>query len=298
MTKFEAAVEGDRWLALSDGRRVCWRSYGRPDGVPVLALHGTPGSRLKYRTAGPIACDLGLRLISPDRWGYGSSGVPRVPSLCGYAADIEMLADALGIDRFAIVGISGGGPFAVATAARLGSRISAMALVAPVGPIHSLPAGALTPFHSLSFRSLPRVPGAARATFAMMRALMRVAPAVSSLIATARAGAADRAIMRNAVVRESLEDTFRVGLAESARGPALDMQLFSRPWNLAFHDIVTPVRIWVGSADRNVPLAAIDELARNIPTAHMVRLPDAGHFWIALHYQQVLSWVAESAHSG
>ncbi len=288
----DQAVSVDQRLSLNGGRIISWCTYGRPGGFPVLSLHGTPGSRLKYRSADQSACEHGLRLISPDRWGYGASDAPLNASVSKYAEDIEALVDALGIDRFAVVGISGGGPFAVAVAARLGVRITALALVAPVGPIAAIPAHALSPFHRLSFRIIPRVPGALRTAFAVMRAAIRIAPNMSAYLATARAGAADCAIMRCPAIRADLNDTFIAGLAGSALGPALDMKLFSRPWNIAFDQVSAPVCIWIGADDRNVPLAAINELARNLPAANIVRLPAAGHFWIVQNYAQVLSWIA------
>jgi pimeloyl-ACP methyl ester carboxylesterase len=144
-----------RILELDCGRKVCVAEYGARDGFPVIALHGTPGSRLKYAVADGTAASLGLRLISPDRWGYGGTDAHPDPSLATYAQDVDFIAGLLGLGRFGVIGISGGGPYAVAAAARLGSRITRLALVAPVGSIAETPRREMRPFHRFCFRVLP-----------------------------------------------------------------------------------------------------------------------------------------------
>ena len=107
----------DRVLRLADGRALGFRIYGDADGTPLLFLHGTPGSRLKFVIGHETGKELGLALVAPDRWGYGLSDVPAKPSLVTFAADMAALMDYLGYRRFAVGGISGGGPFAATAAA-------------------------------------------------------------------------------------------------------------------------------------------------------------------------------------
>jgi len=96
-------------LRLPDGRRVGYAEYGDPDGLPVFALHGTPGSRFMFALTNEGAQERGLRLIAPERPGYGLSEFRHADSLGDIAADVVALADALGIGRCAIIGVSGGG---------------------------------------------------------------------------------------------------------------------------------------------------------------------------------------------
>lgn len=283
-----------RTLTLADGRRLAWHEVGTPQGDPVIALHGTPGSRLKYAGAHQDASRRGLRLICPDRWGYGLSDAPRCPSgLTAYAADIAELAGHLALPRFALVGISGGGPFAAAAAAVLAGRVTRLALVSPVGPIEQ--GSDLRFFHRLCFQWLPRVPGALHAVFAAYRAALLVAPDQAAGLAAAVARGADRRLMREPDVRRSLVETFRTGLAHGSAGGVLDIGLFARTWDFDPAVIAVPTRLWIGDEDRNVPLVPAMRLARRIPDATMALLERQGHFWIARNYAEVLSWLTEPA---
>lgn len=149
----------DQRLRLPDGRMLGFCVYGDPAGMPVVFLHGTPGSRLQIAFAHEVCRGLGVALIAPDRWGYGLSEAPRHVELGTYADDMAALMDHLGHARFAIGGVSGGGPFAAAVAARLVSRVLAVAFVSPVGPIADAGLGpVLSRGHRFNFTVLPRHP--------------------------------------------------------------------------------------------------------------------------------------------
>ena len=130
-----ADIVADQVLRLADGRALGFKIYGDPAGAPLLFLHGTPGSRLKFAIGHDAGKQLGLAIVAPDRWGYGLSDVPEAPTLPAFAADMTALMDHLGHARFAVGGISGGSPYAASVAAGLPSRVTALALVSPMGPI-------------------------------------------------------------------------------------------------------------------------------------------------------------------
>lgn len=283
-----------RILDLGLGRKISVAEYGAGDGFPVIALHGTPGSRLKYAAADAIAASLGLRLICPDRWGYGQSDANPKPTLSGYAADIRGLADKLSLDRFALVGISGGAPFAVAAAAVLGSRVARLALAGPVGPISAAPPLEMQPFHRFCFRVLPRIPGGTALVFRAYRRLLQFAPKAAIAVASFRTARADKELAKMADIRDRLAATFREGLRQGAAGPATDLNLFSRVWDVRLGDIEAPARLWLGTEDRNVPQSAARRLAAEIPHAELTLLEGHGHLWVLRNYGEVLGWVAEA----
>jgi len=293
--------ELDREFHLKDGRLILYREYGAADGKAVLALHGTPGSRLKYRPAHEAAGIRGLRIIAPDRWGYGSSQAPRLRSLSLYSHDMSEFMEALGINAFSVVGISGGGPFAAVLAAGMPGRVRKLALVAPVGRVaEDDPAKAdiyirypVRLFHRFCFLILPRLPGATRCIFWLYRLAMIVAPASAVKIATARSSQSDIRTMSSAASRRSLGQTFAAGLKNGVLGPVIDLNVFAADWDFKVDKICCCTRLWIGEDDLNVPIGSVLALARDINGAQLSLMQAQGHFWISENFSDVLEWIAD-----
>lgn len=301
-------------VRLGDGRRITYCRLGPEHGFPVLALHGTPGSRLKFRVAGEHAQRLGLRVVAPDRWGYGGTDRHPDPSLPAFAADIAAFAGLLGIGRFAVMGVSGGGPYATAVAACLADRVAALALVAPVGPMALVAPGdqtalgqiagddragedrlSISAFHRFCFGPFARSRLGPRLVFGGLRRLLRFSPQVGMRIAMANVPDADRRVLATSGVSARLAATFIEGLRPGADGPAIDLSLFAKAWGVPLGNVTAASRLWIGTADRNVPIAAAQRLGRRLPACSVIDLPDAGHLWVALNYGVVLDWIAGAA---
>jgi pimeloyl-ACP methyl ester carboxylesterase len=287
------AEPADQVLRLGDGRALGFRVWGDPQGQPLLFLHGTPGSRLKFSIGHERGRELGVALVAPDRWGYGLSGVPAAPSLALFAADMAALMDHLDFRRFAVGGISGGGPYATAVAACLGPRISALALISPVGPIVDAGcAGELPRFQRFAFTVLPRLPRVTAAVFGIFRCTLGHTPRLAAELATMRSGPADKAIIRRPPTGPRLLESFREGLRPGLRGPITDLAIFSQAWGLNLAAIAAPTRLWLGTADTAVPLGAARALAARIDGCIRTELAGEGHLWVAANYSQVLDWIA------
>jgi pimeloyl-ACP methyl ester carboxylesterase len=285
----------DLVLRLGDGRRVAYQDLGDPNGQPVLALHGTPASRLMYAIADDEAARLGLRVIAPDRWAYGGSDPHPEPSLTAWAADTAEIADQLGLTTFSVLGISGGTPYAAATAAVLGNRVTALALVVPVGPIAGTEAAShLSLMHRLAFRWAGPRPAITRQTFKLYRLLLKRSPRRAIAMIGLITSRCDRILLNTPDIADYLGTTFNAGLEPGVEGAVTDLQIFSSRWDVPLHTIAAPTRIWCGLRDHVVPPAGVRELGRAIPPADMIELADQGHFWIARDYPIVLQWLAEN----
>ncbi len=293
MTPFRSSSGSGRVLRLEDGRRMAYREYGARDGWPVLALHGTPASKLMFSIAETTSAELGLRLIAPDRWGYGQTDPHPRPSLEAWARDAAELIDALGLSQLSLVGISGGSPYAAATAALLGDRVVRMALAVPVGPIAATAVEhRLALLHRLIFMGVGRRPGLTRFIFRAYRRLAAWKPRRAvSLVALGQCRA-DRALLRTPAVQDFLSTMLRDGLEPGVQGPAIDLTLFASPWKSSLERICAATRIWIGNDDQLVPLSAARHLASAIPNAELTELEGYGHFWIAQDYSEVLDWLA------
>lgn len=277
-------------LGLADGRKVGYADYGARDGQPVLALHGTPGSRLMYRLADGPARERGLRLVAPDRPGCGQSSMRQAHGFSAWSSDLAAIADALGIGRFAAIGVSGGGPYAAACAARLAPRVRALALVSPVGPPQ--PRNALSLPHRVIFRGLASSDWLSLATFRAIRFALDHAPDLAYQGLVSRSAAADKPILLKPQVKASLLAAMGEGLRPGIAGAAQDLRLFATGWDTDLAAVAAPAGLWQGSDDRTVPPAAAYALAARIPGCELVRLAGAGHYWVFDHFADVLDWVA------
>ncbi|MGI9384775.1 MAG: alpha/beta fold hydrolase [Methyloligellaceae bacterium] len=279
---------------LRDGRRIGYAEYGDPEGFPVFAFHGTPGSRIMFRLADSFAALQGLRLIATDRPGYGLSSVTERWGMRPVVEDMATLADALGIDAFAVVGVSGGAPFAAACAAAHPDRVRAAAFVSPVGPVVDAARGPnLAPGHRLIFLRLAASERLSRAAFHLLRFFVARTPGLAHRCIQMLAAPSDVPILRRPEVRDDLINGLGEGMRPGIAGAVRDLRLFSQDWDFDPGLIGVPCCLWQGDADRTVPPAAAEGLAHRIPDCELRMLAGAGHYWIYDHFVDVLSWVTE-----
>ena len=210
-----------------------------------------------------------------------------------FAEDMAALADGLGLGRFAVLGVSGGGPFAAGVASELPDRVRALALVAPVGPIAGEADAEITSFHRFCFGAFAQSPAAIGAAFRAFRAALGVSPAMGLRIAMMRAAAVDRRVLRQADVAARLGETFIEGLRPGVAGPIIDLGIFGAPWDVDPAKAHMPSRLWIGSEDQNVPRSAARRLAKRLPACELAELGGEGHLWVANNYSLVLGWIAD-----
>lgn len=283
-------------VTLPDGRLLGYGDYGDPSGLPVLGFHGTPGSRLMFQIADAPARELGIRLLAPERPGFGISTYHRRRTLTSYAGDIAAFADALGLARFAVAGISGGGPYAAACAALMPGRVSALALVSPVGPMAGMDRRVhLGPGHFAAFRISPRLPFLLGGAFRLGRYGFLFAPLGMYGFLMSRAAPSDWRVLRRPEVRRNLLQGVAEGLRPGVKASLQEMRLFARPWNVPLSTISAPSVLWQGTADRNVPQSAALRLGESIPGCRVHRVEGAGHYWIFDNMLKVLGWITRTA---
>jgi pimeloyl-ACP methyl ester carboxylesterase len=276
-------------LRLHDGRTVGCETYGDPNGQPVLMLHGTPGSRLMFGPADAAAQRLGLRLICPDRPGIGMSSWHAARTLHTVAADMVEVVGQLEAERIAVFGVSGGAPYAVATALRLGDRVHRLALVSPMGPIADLGGDLpLSVQDRALFHGVARRPALARALVRTLMLQFRVAPRSLSGLLGRLLGEPDRSILtRPALVAHVITDIGEA-IRQGPEGIVRDLELLARPWSCDLLQVDVATVLWQGERDRLVPKEAAFELGRRLAQAETIRLPEAGHFWIYDNIEAVL----------
>lgn len=265
---------------LVDRRRIGTASYGDLDGDAVLWFHGTPGARRQVPpTINTAAAARGLRVVAVERPGVGASTRHLHGSVGDFAGDVEQVVDALELERFSVVGLSGGGPYALGCAARLGDRVRSAAVLGGVAPTQGddAVAGGLV---ELAVRL--RVPlGLLReqlgwSLWSTVRALAPAAqPAFAAYLWFQPPG--DRALFAMEGMREMFARDLVGGTRGACHAAVYDLLLFTRHWGFALEEVRVPVRLWHGDEDPIVPLAHGHHLAERIPGADLVVRPGEGH---------------------
>ena len=264
-------------VRLPDGRAIAVEEYGDPTGPPVLYFHGWPASRLE---AGLIE-DLPVRLLSFDRPGYGRSTPCPGRTLLDWPRDVAAVADRLGLDRFYVVGLSGGGPFAAACAFAMPERVLGLALVSPVPPSDGVPHR--TPGVGHLFR-LGRHPRTAHRLFSMMRPLLQRRIITPRTLVGKGLPDADRAVLTPATMA-GLGRVWREGIGRSVQGALADAFIYAKPWGFALESVTVPTTVWIGDQDSLIPQPIIAAYER-IPGARMEIVPAEGHYSLAIRHAE------------
>jgi len=244
-----------------------------------MSFHGGLSCRLEVAFADELCRELGVRLIAPDRPGIGLSDFAPGRSLLDWPHDVETLADALGLERFAVMGWSAGGPYALACAYCLGERLTAVASVAGMAPLDS-PAGidALgMAVDRILFRVTRRRSGVAGRLLSLARFGSRAMVRRSLLQSLRWAGDADAEFVA-ALPGTEIADSFLESLRQGGHGTAHDYHLLGGDWGFPLAAVKTEVLVWQGRGDGLVPPAQGQRLTEALPRARLRFFDGYGHF--------------------
>jgi pimeloyl-ACP methyl ester carboxylesterase len=273
----------DHSIDTPDGRVLRVREDGDPDGVPLIAHHGTPGSRLPYSHWVADATARGIRLIAYDRPGYGGSDRHEGRAVADVAADVEAIADGLGLDRILVTGRSGGGPHALACAALLGDRVAAAATLCGVGPYG---ADGLDFLAGMGEDNVIEFEAALAGPEQLAPLLEELAPqlldaSAAELVEALRSllSPPDVAVVHDGLASELIAATGE-GIRASRAGWLDDDLAFAKPWGFELGSISVPVQLWQGRQDLMVPPAHGEWLAQHIPGVDARLSDEDGHLSI------------------
>jgi pimeloyl-ACP methyl ester carboxylesterase len=265
-------------VRLPDGRALGVERLGRPGGYPVLAFHGLPGSRLDFLSESRACAEAGVELIAVDRPGFGLSSPQPGRLVLDWPRDVAALADALGHERFAVLGYSAGGKYALACAHAAPARVDAAAVLSGSGPpeMPGWEEGMIPPERMVQWASLKAQP-LARACWAALRTLARRLPGPLMDGFARSLDGPDSALAEEPRVRAALLVSLLEGLRQGAAATVEDYAIEGRGWGFDLAGIEVPVLFWHGDQDDEVPLAHARWLAGRIPGATLEVVEDAGH---------------------
>jgi pimeloyl-ACP methyl ester carboxylesterase len=276
-------------IRLPDGRNLSYAEYGNSDGTPLFFFHGLPGSRLLRHPDESIATSLGVRVINTDRPGMGYSEFQPGRSLLDWPDDVTALADVLEIDRFAVAGFSGGGPYAAACAYKIPQRLTAVGILSGIGPIAApgvlkgmistnrmgYSVGRFTPWFLW------------RLQFCLFYGSAQKHPEKLARVTDAEPKA-DKPIFEQPGVREIFIETFREAFRQGTNGAGWEGWLFCRPWGFRMEEITVPVYLWQGLDDNLVTPAMAHYMAEKIPNCQATFIPGEGHLLFIKYWEDIL----------
>lgn len=295
-----------RVVCLPGGEDLAWMEVGAPRGAPIFAFHGSPGRSYEFVIYDELARDRKVRLIAPDRPGYGHSTYQAKRKLSDFPRVISHLADHLSVGTFAVLGHSQGGPHALSCARFLPNRVTGCAVISGLAPPGEpgMTEGAML-LNRLGWATYSRWPPALDGLAAVLGWL--VVPIAAAFLRyglrNPESGLdrfvkmlpdCDAQVVGRPQVRAQLLAEAREFTLATARTNIQDMALGMRRWDFCVKDIEVPVDVWHGDRDRNVPFVQGELLAREIPGAALHACPGEGHWLIVDHMKEVLDRLASS----
>ncbi len=275
-------------LELKSGHYLAFDEFGDPSGMPVFFFHGWPSSLTMAQITDAAARELAVRIISPDRPGISESTLQPDRKLLDWPPVLRELADYLGIERFHVLGISGGAPYAYATGWSIPDRIRAIAVVSGAPPIVDLAdhSGLLRLYrwmlrvHRIS-PELLRICFKIAQPFAARKIPIRLRPLFLRIFQRG-----DAEVLRDNAAFEACFESARKAWRASVDGVMVDARVYAQAWGFRLEEVDVPVRIWHGTKDRAFSFRLAEQLAARLPNCKLRIVDAAGHFSLPIRFMR------------
>lgn len=280
-----------------DGRTLAFVQRGAEDGVPVIVCHGTPGSRRSRHPDPEMYRRHGVRMVAYDRPGYGASDPNIGRSVADAASDIEAIADELGLDRFAVVGGSGGAPHALACGALLEERVLRVGALVTPAPSDTDDFDFYEGLAEVNVREFGAAIQGREAIEAFIQPYvdqLRTDPDAVIEEIVSELPEVDREIASREGFRSIMRESFAEAARQGVRGWADDDLAFAKSWGFEPEDVHAEVRLWQGELDVLAPRTHGEYVASRLPNARFELLEGGGHF-LDEEWAVVLEWLAARA---
>src|SRR4051812_26027737 len=279
-------------LVLANGASVAISEYGDPRGRPVFFCHGWPSSRTMAELADEAARDLGIRIISPDRPGIRDSQFQAGRRLVDWPAFVNEIADRLQIGRFRILAISGGAPYAFASAWMTPERVEKIAVASGAPPLDGLDDySGLLPIHRRMLALRARRPGLMKPLFYLARPFValrmpiRLRPLLLKFLQPC-----DANVLCESRAFDVCFESARQAWLSSAAGVMTDAEIYAVPWGFRLEEVRVPVTLWHGTKDRTFAPRLAEDVARRLPNCQFHLIEGAGHYSLPIrHIREIMA---------
>jgi len=270
-------------VELKDGRLLGFAEYGDSNGHPVFYFHGTPGSRLEASRFHEAAVANGYRLIGIDRPGMGLSSIDKNRSILSWVTDVAGFSDCLEIEKFSIIGHSGGGPFVAACAYAIPQRLNGAAIVSGMAPFDNpeSPIG-MSRGQIIANKLIKNMPWLANVMMGLTFMMLKNPKMMGKMIK--QLPEVDQALFRDPVIGKALINSTLEAFRNGVFGAAQEMKLLSNPWGFDLKNINSPITIWQGTLDSQAPMSHAKIYAKLIPGAQLKIIENEGHLSLIKNY--------------
>jgi pimeloyl-ACP methyl ester carboxylesterase len=283
-------------IAVGDDRQLGFAEFGDPQGRAVFWLHGTPGARRQIPTEARVFAEKhNVRLIGIDRPGIGSSTSHQYHTVIAFAEDLRAVADTLGVDKMAVVGLSGGGPYTLGCAAAMPDRIVTVGVLGGVAPTRGADAigGGVMALASYVAPLLERAGLPIRlAAVAFIWAIRPLAEPALYLYAR-MSPEADRRLLARPEFKAMFLDDLLNGSRRQLAAPFADVVVFAREWGFTLEQVKVPVCWWHGDRDHIVPFGHGRHVVARLPDAELYRMPGDSHLAGLGRAEEILRKIVE-----
>ena len=281
-------TENNNSFELKDGRQLGFAEYGEPDGQPIFYFHGLPGSRLEAGHLHEVAVANNFRLIGLDRPGMGLSSIEPKRSILSWVEDVEAFSDSMGIDKFSIIGHSGGAPFVAACAYVIPHRLKGAAIVSGMAPFENPEATAsLSRGQRIVNSIINAIPWIANVMMKLTYIMLNKPGMLKQMLK--QMSEADQFVFSDPESSKAIIDATKEAFRNGVSGTSQEIVLSLKPWGFKLENISYPITIWQGGMDKQAPEMHARIYAKLIPNANLIFFKDEGHLSILKnHGEEIL----------
>ncbi len=274
-------------LTLPDNRQLAYAEYGDPNGHPVFYFHGGGTCRFEPMLLGDgVLARLGLRLIAPDRPGIGQSDFQPNRGFSDWTKDVTFVADVLRVDKFSVLGVSSGGGYTAACAAKIPHRLQSAVIVSGAWEFATAD---LLKHRRWAWFLIKQFPWLYQVSMKLTQRAINGPPDKLLRTLEKTLPAADYAVLRAPGRVEKTCEALNEALRSGTRGTVYDLRLYFRKWDFSLDEIRMPMTLFYGEEDKNVPLELVKRTAATLPTAKLVIYPNEGHVSVVVNQNQALA---------
>jgi len=270
---------------LPDGRQLGYDILGDYDGQPMFYFHGFPSSKIEARGVSDMAKALHIKLIALDRPGLGQSDFKPNRKLLDWPDDVVSIADALGFEKFSVVGVSGGGPYLLSCAYKIPHRLNSAGIVCGLGPITEIPniMSYMKGINYIGLQCAQKMPWLISPIMAILTPIIKHNPEFLLNMMSGQVSGKEKTALQESEVLDLLIQATISSFDNGHQGITTDLIIYTSPWGFHVDDIEMPVHLWYSEADTLIPIIIGQYLEQHLKHPKAVYFTDEGHLSIVIN---------------